>query len=137
MNACVADNGSLCGLHLAIGLLAGGVAGLVLMPFALLLADHLLPPASAAPTRTGTIVGGLVGLAVGLAAGVGLTVLGSAIHTASPEGEVVLMVLGGVLAIGAPIAGALIGSNVQQASTPTVAVVPLAGGLAVTLSGRL
>ncbi|MER2560958.1 MAG: hypothetical protein ABTQ32_09575 [Myxococcaceae bacterium] len=126
--------GSLCGIYLVLGALAGGAIGLVVMPFALLLTDHLLGTSSEG--NAGLVIGGFVGLLLGLGAGAGLVAIGSLLGSSSAAGLTV-SILGGVVALGLPITGAIIGKNLARAPSPgpTLTLVPLRGGAALSFSG--
>lgn len=124
----------LCGIFIAVGAIAGGAIGLLGMPFALLLTDHLL--GTAPEGGAGLVIGGFVGLLLGLGAGAGLLAVGSLLGGSSSAGGLTVSILGGVVALGLPIAGAIIGKDLARASSsPVVALIPLQGGAALSVSG--
>lgn len=118
-----------------LGALAGGAIGLVVMPFALLLTDHLL--GTSPEGNAGLVIGGFVGLLLGLGAGGGLLAIGSLLGGSRSAAGLTVSILGGVVALGLPITGDIIGKNLARGPSPgpTLTLVPLRGGAALSFSG--
>lgn len=131
---CTAMNGTFCLLPIALGLVAGGVGGLLLMPLALWLTDRAFASPAERAQTSGGLAGALVGLGSGLVVGIGLVALSTLVPRSTPEAQVLLAVAGGVIALGAPFAGYFIGRSLAT-RPPQVALSPLRDGAMLSVGG--